>query len=127
MKRSRRKAIQTFFEAKTTVEGKLTFQGTCSLNGRFSGSVESKGGTMIVGEKGVVDADMSVHTAMVYGQVRGNIRAAGRIELHPPAQVFGDLKAPEILIDTGVVYNGKCKTTSADDSASKTVELHRKP
>ena len=67
---------------------------------------------MIVGEKAVIEANISVLKATVSGEVRGNINAAERIELHPPARVFGDLNAPVILIDEGVVFDGKCSATS---------------
>ncbi len=123
MKKSKKKGIQTFLGEETTMQGKLTFQGTCQLNGRFKGSVESQEGNIVVGDKAIVQADISVRTATVYGEVTGNIRAETRIELHPPARVFGDLNAPEVLVDVGVVFDGKCKTISEEDSAAKTVEL----
>jgi cytoskeletal protein CcmA (bactofilin family) len=91
-----------------TLEGKLVFEGTVRLDGHLKGTIESKEGMMIVGEEAVVHADILVHTANVSGEVRGNIRATDRIELHPPARVFGDLTAPVVLIDAGVTFDGKC-------------------
>ncbi|MBE9580608.1 MAG: polymer-forming cytoskeletal protein [Proteobacteria bacterium] len=110
------KGIQTLLGPQTTLEGTLTFNGTVRLDGHFTGNIESEGGTMIVGEKAVINANISVHTATVSGEVRGNIRASDRIELHPPARVFGDLIAPVVLIDEGVVFDGKC--TSAPGSVA---------
>jgi cytoskeletal protein CcmA (bactofilin family) len=107
------KGIQTFLGPQTTLEGTLTFNGTVRLDGHFTGNIESEGGTMIVGEKAVINANISVHTAIVSGEVRGNIRASDRIELHPPARVFGDLGAPVVLIDEGVVFDGKCTSAPA--------------
>jgi len=104
--------IQTFLGPQTTLEGTLTFKGTVRLDGHFTGHIESDGGTMIVGEKAVIQANISVLKATVSGEVRGNINATERIELHPPARVFGDLNAPVILIDEGVVFDGKCSATS---------------
>ena len=104
--------IQTFLGPQTTLEGTLTFTGTVRLDGHFTGTIESEGGTMIVGEKAVINADIAVRKATISGEVRGNINAAERIELHPPARVFGDLTAPVVLIDEGVVFDGKCTATS---------------
>lgn len=123
MKRSRQE-IQTYLGAESTLEGKLRFEGTIRLDGHFTGSIESEGGTVIVGEKAVIDADISVHTATVSGEVRGNIRAADRIQLCPTARVFGDLSASVILMDAGVVFRGNCSMKPKDDAASKTVDLH---
>ncbi len=106
--------IQTFLGPQTTLEGTLTFTGTVRLDGHFTGTIESDSGIMIVGEKAVIHADISVRTATVSGEVRGNIRASERIELHPPAHVYGDLTAPTVLIDEGVVFDGKCSATAVE-------------
>ncbi len=122
MKKSE-KGIQTFLGPQTTLEGKLVFEGTVRLDGHLTGTVESKEGAVIVGEKAVIHADILVHTATVSGEVRGNIRATDRIELHPPARVFGDISAPEVIItDVGVIFDGMCSTSPKDDVASKTVK-----
>lgn len=121
MKKSE-KGIQTFLGPQTTLEGKLVFEGTVRLDGHLTGTIESKEGMVIVGEKAVIHADILVHTATVSGEVRGNIRATDRIELHPPARVFGDLRSPVVIIDVGVTFDGKCTTTPKDDAASKTMK-----
>ncbi len=117
------KGIQTFLGSQTTVEGNLVFEGSVRLDGHFAGTVESKDGVMIVGEKAVIDADISVRTAVVSGEVKGNIRASERIELHPPARMFGDLNAPVVVIDTGVLFHGNCSMGPKEDSAAKTIKL----
>jgi cytoskeletal protein CcmA (bactofilin family) len=122
MKRSK-KRIQTFLGLETTLEGKLVFEGTVRLDGHFTGSIESKEGVMVVGEKAVIHADILVHTAVVCGEVSGNIRGINRIELHQPARVFGDLCAPVVIIDAGVVFHGNCSMEPKDDATSKTISL----
>ncbi len=121
--KSSKKGIQTFLGAETTVEGKLVFEGTVRLDGHLNGTIESKDGIVIVGEKAVIHADILVNSANVSGEVSGNIKATNRIELHPPARVFGDLSAPEVLIDVGVLFDGKCTTPLKRDATGKTVEL----
>ncbi len=75
---------------------------------------------MIVGAKAVINANVSVHVATVSGEVNGNIKATNRIELHVPARVFGDLYAPVVLIDEGVVFDGKCSATPSSTGSGKT-------
>jgi len=125
------KGIQTFLGPETTLEGKLSFKGTVRLDGHLTGSIESKEGVIVIGEKAVVDADIFVHTAVVYGEVSGNIRAANRIELHQPARLFGDLSAPVVTIDPGVTFHGNCRMESKmeakmefkADATGKTINL----
>jgi cytoskeletal protein CcmA (bactofilin family) len=122
-----KKAIQTFIGSEATLEGKLVFEGTLLLDGHFTGSVESKKGTIIVSERGAIHADILVQTAIVSGEVNGNIRATERIELHPPARVLGDVSAPVVVIDAGVVFEGNCTAKPMDDSANKTIRLQPAP
>ncbi len=116
-----KKGIQIFLGPETTLEGKLAFEGIVRLDGHFTGTIESKDGLMIVGEKAVINADILVHTAKVSGEVSGNIRATSRIELHPPARVFGELSAPVVVIDAGVVFRGNCTMNPDDNDACKAV------
>jgi cytoskeletal protein CcmA (bactofilin family) len=122
MKKPKRE-IETFLGLETSLEGKLAFEGTVRIDGHFTGSTESKEGVMVVGEKAVIDADILVHTAVVYGEVHGNIRATKRIELHQPARVFGDLSSPVVIIDAGVVFHGNCSMEPSVDANSKTINV----
>ena len=118
-----KKGIQTFLGPETTVEGKLAFEGTVRLDGHFTGTIESKDGIMTVGEQAVINADILVHTATVSGEVSGNIRATHSIQLHPPARVYGDLHAPVVVIDAGVVFHGNCTMKAVEDGDDKTIKL----
>jgi cytoskeletal protein CcmA (bactofilin family) len=123
MKQSTKKGIETFLGLETSLEGRLSFEGTVRIDGHFTGSIEGNEGVMVVGEKAVIDADILVHTAVVYGEVSGNIRATNRIELHQPARVFGDLSSPVVIIDAGVVFHGNCSMEPKDDTNSKTINV----
>ncbi|MEJ2158224.1 MAG: polymer-forming cytoskeletal protein, partial [Desulfobacteraceae bacterium] len=63
----------------------------------------------IIGENAVIDADVHVGVAIVRGKVNGRIEARQKIEIYAPAQVEGDISAPIITIDSGVIFNGKCE------------------
>jgi cytoskeletal protein CcmA (bactofilin family) len=93
---------------QVAMEGTLTFEGTLYMNGHIKGSIESREGTIVVGETAVIHADVFVRNANITGEVKGSVRAMDRIELHPPARVFGDINAPEVLIEAGVIFEGKC-------------------
>jgi cytoskeletal protein CcmA (bactofilin family) len=110
---------------KMTLEGSLVFEGTMIMNGHAKGTIESKEGTIIIGEKAVIHADVFVRNATISGEIKGTVRATERIELHPPARVYGDLTAPVVLIDAGVTFDGKCTTApknKADEEFGEIVE-----
>mgnify|MGYP006298968201 CR=1 FL=1 len=122
MKKANRE-IQTFLGPETTLEGKLAFEGTVRLDGHFTGTIESKDGVVVVGDQAVVQADILVHAATISGDVTGNIRAIHCIELKPPARVHGDLHAPVVVIDEGVVFEGNCTMKVTENEGSKTINI----
>jgi len=106
-----------------TLEGTLVFEGTMIMNGHVKGTIESNDGTIVIGEKAVIHADVLVRNATISGEINGTVRATERIELHPPARVFGDLTAPVVLIDAGVTFDGKCTTANNESAAQEVCDV----
>jgi cytoskeletal protein CcmA (bactofilin family) len=100
--------ISTLLGTGTAIEGTLNFKETIRLDGNVNGKIISEKGTLIIGERAVVEAQIRVGTAVIKGTVNGHIQAAERIEIHPPAKITGDIQAPVVSIETGVVFNGNC-------------------
>lgn len=101
--------ISTFLGSDVSVEGSIEFQGTIRLDGKVKGKIHSEGGTLIIGEQAVLNADVAVDVAIITGALNGSIDARNKIEIFPPARVSGDIKAPTISIAAGVVFNGNCE------------------
>lgn len=101
-------SISTFLGPDASVDGTLEFKGTIRLDGRVKGKIRSNDGTVIVGEKAMVDADIAVGIAIVMGEVTGTIDASDRIEVYPPGRIIGDIQAPIISIEEGGKFNGSC-------------------
>ena len=104
----RRDEINAFLGRNTEFEGKLSFSGTVRIDGRFKGEIRSDG-TLIVGDSAVLEADIQVPHLVVCGEVRGNLYAAEKVEIHPPGKVFGNVQAPAVVMDEGVVFEGSCR------------------
>lgn len=90
------------------LEGRITFAGTLVLNGKFRGELFSSD-TLLVGESGQVEAEVQVGIAIISGQVTGNIAARERVELKGSARIFGDIVTPVLVLEEGVVFDGRCK------------------
>jgi cytoskeletal protein CcmA (bactofilin family) len=104
--------LTAFIDEGSEIEGKYTFSGTAMLNGRFRGEIVSKD-TLIVGEKGVVNASIRAGVVLVSGEVVGNVVASERVELRGSARVFGDVEAPVVVLEEGVLFEGHCRMTKA--------------
>jgi cytoskeletal protein CcmA (bactofilin family) len=88
-------------------EGKLTFEGTVRIDGRFRGEVFSDD-TLVIGEGALVEAEIDIGDIIIQGTVVGNIKAKRSIEIHAPGRVKGDLHSPSLQIDKGVIFEGRC-------------------
>jgi cytoskeletal protein CcmA (bactofilin family) len=104
-----RHQITAFLGRDTEFEGSLSFKGIVRIDGRFKGDVKGEG-TLIVGETAVMECDLHAATVIVSGEVRGHIIAGDKIEALAPAKVFGDVEAPSVIINAGVVFEGNCRT-----------------
>lgn len=104
----RRDEINAFLGKNTEFEGKLSFSGTVRIDGHFKGEILSDG-TLIVGDDAVIESEVQVSHLVVCGEIRGNLFAAEKIEIHPPGKVFGNIQAPAVVMDEGVVFEGCCR------------------
>jgi cytoskeletal protein CcmA (bactofilin family) len=102
--------LSAYIDESSEIEGKYTFSGTVMLNGRFKGEISS-GDTLIIGEKGVVNASIHAGVVLVNGEVVGNILGNDRVELRGTARVRGDVEAPVVVVEEGVVFEGHCRMT----------------
>jgi cytoskeletal protein CcmA (bactofilin family) len=119
-KESKIDAVSTFLGHDASFDGVINFKGTVRLDGRIKGSVTSDEGTVIVGDKAIVEADIQVETVIIKGSVNGKVQARNRIEAHPPARIHGELQAPNISIQSGVVFNGSCSMEPQTKSSGET-------
>ena len=101
--------ITAFLGKDTAFEGTLTFTGGLRVDGQFQGEITT-GGTLIIGETAVIRGDIHASCVLVSGEIHGNTIADERIEIFTPARIFGDIQSPEVVMDAGAVFEGKCQT-----------------
>jgi cytoskeletal protein CcmA (bactofilin family) len=112
--------LTAFIDEASEIDGKFTFSGTVMINGRLRGEIHSND-TLIVGEKGVINASIRAGVVLVSGEVVGNVIGVERVELRGSARVSGDIEAPIVVVDEGVMFDGHCRMTRADDARDHSV------
>jgi cytoskeletal protein CcmA (bactofilin family) len=100
--------ITTILGKGSRFEGKLTFEGTVRIDGRFSGEIQTEG-TLIIGDSAEVEANIFACTVVVMGKVQGDILASESLKIQAPAKVTGNLSTPNLTIETGSFFEGHCK------------------
>ena len=108
--RYQRTELSAYLDEHSEVEGTCTFSGTAMLNGKLKGQIQSTD-TLIIGEAGVVNANINGASVLIRGEVVGNVVASERLELLGSARVFGDVEAPVVVIEEGVLFEGHCRMT----------------
>ncbi len=88
------------------IKGDVTGAEDLIVEGGIEGTINLKN-HLVIGQSGVVLADVQSDTVTVYGEVRGNISATTRIEVNETARVVGDLKAPSIYLADGARFRGQ--------------------
>lgn len=100
--------INAFLGRDTEFEGKLSFSGAVRIDGHFKGEIFTEG-TLIVGESAMIESNIQASHIIISGEIRGNIVADRRIEIHAPGKVFGNIQAPIVVMDEGVIFEGNCR------------------
>ena len=101
--------INSFIGKDAVFDGKLSFLGTVRIDGKFKGEIHASG-NLIIGEEGQIDADIHAASIICSGEIRGSMVADNVIDIRVPGKVFGDMEAPTIVIQEGVIFEGRCRT-----------------
>ena len=97
--------ISTIIGEGYTITGELTGSSIIRIEGKIIGHVKVEGG-VILGTNGVVEGDIFTNSAIIYGTVRGNVKAT-QLEIKKSGFVVGDIFTDSLEIELGAKYNGK--------------------
>ena len=103
--------LSAFIDQGSEFEGKLSFRDTVRIDGLFRGEIRSEN-TLVIGETGEIEADVTSGHVVISGSLIGNVRAEKAIVLHKTARVQGDVTAPSFVMEEGAVLNGSVEMTS---------------
>ena len=88
--------IETVLGEDISFRGKLQFKNNLQINGRFKGQIKTS------------EADVETGTVSILGELQGNIVAARGIDLQRTARIGGDLRAPDLRMESGSRFSGNC-------------------
>jgi len=88
------------------LKGTLKFSGEMTFDGKLDGDINSEG-SLQLGDNAVVKGNINVNTVVVRGKINGNVIAREKIEIKAKTEMFGDIRAPKLVIEEGVTFVGK--------------------
>lgn len=94
-------------DVNASMQGTLRFEESVNLkiNGKFEGMLDTKG-TLTIGDKAFLNANICGEDITVAGVVNGNVKAHVILRLESTAKLNGDVDTPRILVKEGAVING---------------------
>jgi cytoskeletal protein CcmA (bactofilin family) len=93
------------------VTGKLSFTTPTRIEGRLKGELRSTS-MLVVGKEGVVHASVQADQLIVLGEVRGDVAAQARVEIHAGGRIIGDVRTAALVVKEGAVLEGGVKMHS---------------
>ena len=85
--------------------GELQGTDDIQVEGRLEGKVDVKG-QFTVAASGVVKAEVKARRIQISGKVIGNVTGDESVELHPTAQLEGNITCPKVVIHEGAQFKG---------------------
>ncbi|MEE2960089.1 MAG: polymer-forming cytoskeletal protein [Myxococcota bacterium] len=107
--------VHTILGPESSFEGKLVFDGTVRIDGKFKGEIQTSD-VLVIGQSARIQATIKVGQIVVNGEIGGDIEAQSSVELNAPAKVVGNITTPELMIAKGVTFQGSCNMTNLKET-----------
>jgi len=105
------------------IKGEISGNEDLLIDGSVEGLVQLDERKLTVGATAKLTADIIAREVVVYGTVKGNLRAKDRIEIKKDGSVNGDLTTARISIEDGAYFKGSIeidKTSEKEHSSAFT-------
>ena len=87
------------------IKGELHGEEDLVIEGRVEGEITLEK-HLVIESTGVILADIQTENITIKGEMRGNMAATAKVEIHTSARVVGDIVAPRVVIEDGAKFKG---------------------
>jgi len=108
--------------ASLHVKGEITGNEDLHIDGSVEGLIQLEDRKLTVGASAKLTADVIAREVVVYGNVKGNLRARDRIEIKKDGSVIGDLTTARIMIEDGAYFKGSIEIDRGEGSSESSLE-----
>jgi len=96
---------KTILGPSLEIEGEIEGDEDLVIQGKVHGKIVSKK-NLTVDSSGVVEAAVTTKNLAISGTLIGNVEASERVDISAEGKMFGDIKAPRIVIADGAKFKG---------------------
>jgi cytoskeletal protein CcmA (bactofilin family) len=104
--------------AAAKLEGKFEISDSIQIECEIGGEM-TIGGKLLIGQNGIVRADVHTVDAVIMGQYDGHLVASGEVEIAATGRVTGNIETDSLVIAKGGFFNGnvvKIRETAHSES-----------
>ncbi|SRR6056297_2024178 len=110
--------INSIIGEGASFSGDISMDGLFRIDGDFRGNIE-KADKVLIGRNGRAECSIHAGTVVVGGVVKGDIYSTEKVVVLSTGMVIGNIATPRLLVEDGVVLNGRCKILSFKDKKKK--------
>jgi cytoskeletal protein CcmA (bactofilin family) len=119
----------TLISRSTEIVGDIHFSGELIIEGRVKGNIYAEDDSQAlirIAEKGAVEGEVCVPSAVVNGLVQGDLRSTNHLELAAKAVVVGNVYYNLIEMVMGSEVNGNLMHISTSQNENKRLAAEKK-
>ena len=106
--------LDTVLAEDIDFDGELHFSEPLLIKGNVKGKVVSKT-DLYINEGASVEATIEARKVSVKGSVRGDVSAIDRLEVFSTGRLTGNIKTPDLIVQSGSLLNGSCTMEEKND------------
>ena len=120
------------FEAASIVDRGSSFEGTfrsqkdLRVEGELKGTIACDG-TLFVAEGAMVSATIDAEHVTVAGDVLGEVRCRGRLQILPSGRVRARVATGSLVIQEGAIYEGELEMAGTERTAPRPLRTRTAP
>ena len=112
MQKDKTTASTSLLSTNVKIEGEVQGEENLHIDGQIKGSIKLNG-DILVGNRGIVEAEIEANNIVIQGQVTGNVSAKQQLEIQPSGKLIGDCTARSIDIKEGALFEGRSRMTKS--------------
>jgi len=105
---------KTVIGEKISIEGNIHGDEHLIIEGSMKGNIEMEKHNFAVGSRGRVEGEINAQSVRISGQMIGNVKTKGKVEITKEADFMGEIRAKSISVEDGAYFKGS-------------IELEREP
>jgi cytoskeletal protein CcmA (bactofilin family) len=102
----------SLIDRNSSFDGTFTSERDLRIEGTAKGTLDCKG-TLFIAEGARVDATVDAEHITIAGDLSGEIRCRGRLQVLPSGRLRGQVSTQSLIINEGAIYEGQLEMPSA--------------